>query len=93
MFSPKDLAFNLGSANLTLTIIYSFYCCRICTETCYDTGGRTCGFSWDTTIYQQQITVDPAVQAAQLNVLKEQLKSALAEVEKQREGAAKSEKK
>ncbi len=88
MFNVRDLMVNLaahaGGQAQQPAIFCAATCdfsCHICTGTCYDTrvgcGGRSyCGFTL--TI----VEVNPAGRV-ELSVLKEQLRQALAEVEKQ----------
>jgi hypothetical protein len=91
MFNVRDLMANLqatqAGAQLYRPCAWTGGC-WVCTGTCYD----TCGFgTWGctfsvgcgaSTIYQLAAAADPATATQQLGALKEQLKQALAEVEK-----------
>ncbi len=98
MFNVRDLMVNLaahaGRAAQPQLVVGVF--CRICTGTCCDTGhsiicfaafsGGGCGCTMISPIELAAVPADPATSSQQLSVLKEQLKSALADIEKQ-EGA------
>jgi hypothetical protein len=95
MFNVRDLMVNLaahaGRAAQPQLVVGVF--CRICTGTCCDTGhsvicfaaysGGGCGCTMISPIELAASPVDPATAGQQLSVLKEQLKSALADIEKQ----------
>lgn len=91
MFNAKDLMVNLAAhtgAAAAPAYIFCTATCHICSATCPDTSW--CGWSWGCAYSR---TILEAAQAPptseQTALLKEQLKQALADIEKQEKAASK----
>jgi hypothetical protein len=96
MFNARELMVNLAAyagGGVAANFIRCFASCHYCSGTCYDgswTGPIGCGFSGcgiTLTIVEAAPAADPATKSQQLSALKEQLKQAVADIEKQ-EGAS-----
>ena len=89
MFNVRDLMLNLSAAGAQQAIVGVG--CHVCTGTCCDTGWGSgcwgsCGWSGCgrfSPVYEVAAAIDPEAEKQQLSTLKEQLKRAVAEIEKQ----------
>jgi hypothetical protein len=90
MFQVRDLMVNLAAHSGAAAAPAYIFCaatCHVCSATCPDTS--YCGFSYGCGYSRTIVEAQPVPTASQTALLKEQLKQALADIEKQEAGASK----
>jgi hypothetical protein len=104
MFNVRELMANLQAAQAAAPQLLFRPCygwtgggCWICTGTCYDTCFASCGYLsggcggvTTVTVFQAAFAADPEAQRQQLGALKEQLRQAVADIEKQEQSLEKN---